>query len=159
MHALLPTVALLSLFVLLGCNSDNSGSSSAPDFNLAGFWEGTLTPEDGSTPDRFRATFKSEGASPDDGSISADFQFCRTAFVGTFCFSRPLRCPEAAPVLAGSLEGSRLTGNLRGNRLDWAVLDIDFSDGDTGLGTYEYVESAGTCLGEVGVISITRRVF
>ena len=157
-------VAALSLLVLLSwnisCNNSDSGGSEAPAYDVSGFWEGTLTPDGGGAQDRFLITLTFEGKDADDGSIQADVRFCDPASMapcGILGFQS--RCPEPSPFLSGTVYGNQLLGNVRGSRFDFFEVDIEYSDIDTGSGRYEYVESEGTCVGEVGDIAISRRVF
>lgn len=160
MPKLLHIAAVLSLLGLLSCGNSNGGGSEFPTYDVSGFWEGTLTPDNGDPADRFIMTFVFRGGEPNNGSIQASVKFCEPTNLTT-CANLPFQsiCPEGPPILSGTVRGDELDANVRGSRADFFVIDVEYSDADTGSGRYEYVESDGACLGEVGDIDINRRVF
>jgi hypothetical protein len=162
MPKLLHIAAVLSLLGLLSCGNSNGGGSEFPRYDVDGFWEGTLTPDNGDPADRFLMTFSFRGGEPANGSIQATVRFCDPAEPDpTKCtlVAFQATCPEQRPVLTGTVRADELRANVRGARADFIELTVEYSDRSTGTGRYEIVESDGACLGEVGDIDINRRVF
>ncbi|MCP4035824.1 MAG: hypothetical protein GY733_02715 [bacterium] len=142
------TIAVCLLFCLLpSCKSDEGGSSG-PGLNIAGFWSGYRTP-DGGAALRVNVVFKLSG-DPKEGSV-----FASVRFPTVFGF-RPT-CPEKVFNWAATLEGNEMDGKWHAPaQRERYLVEVEFPDDNTAIGTYEVLETPGSCAGETGTIELDR---
>ncbi len=149
----LAVLACLPGLLLSSCQGESGSSKNS--MSLEGFWPSTSTPTAGSPDSTMNIVFTVFG-DPEDGNYTASVRFPQTVGARRGCPAREFQ-------LVGTLDGERLEGRLLGNRLfedrDFAV---DFTDNDTGIGTYEVTKSGSprgdTCTGETGTLIFTRYI-
>ncbi len=147
----LAVLACLPCLLLSSCQGESGSSKNS--MSLDGFWASTSTPTAGSPERRINITFSVFG-DPEDGNYTASVRFPQTIGARRGCPAREFQ-------LVGTLDGERLEGKLLGIKLfenrDFAV---DFTDNDTGIGTYEVTKSGApngdTCTGETGTLILNR---